>query len=285
MARVEPLLKDGKSNVLQLLTREAADEEKVILEREKDKYKRQFEDQAKAIHEKDQRILELDQERRFSNLFASRYLRVIVRMVNIELAAEVKRSKSLAATSSRPPGSAQRGKRTTSAYSDDPKTVQLIRFYEDVTDLLITAVRFDKCKFEANPEEDCILTCIYTYTKEDDPGEKQSDNTSLVDLILNSLNFLSTGLNFTLRLCHDEDAESKELVPAVMYSPIELQKETPEFVAALDFLNAPFSFRKEQLQIFLKTLSEQITKAINGEDEEEEAEEEVEIRDIEMIED
>lgn len=72
MASVEPLLKDGKSNVLQLLTREAADEEKVILEREKDKYKRQFEDRAKAIQEKDQRILELDQERKFS-----RFLQVV----------------------------------------------------------------------------------------------------------------------------------------------------------------------------------------------------------------
>ena len=71
-----------------------------------------------------------------------------------------------------------------------------------------------------------------------------------------------------------------------MYSPNELQKEQPEFVAALDFLNAPFSFRKEQLQIFLKTLSEQITKAINAgadDGEEEEGEEEVEIHDIQMI--
>lgn len=83
------------------------------------------------------------------------------------------------------------------------------------------------------------------------------------------------GLTFTLRLCHDEDKDAGELVPAVMYAPKELDKETPEFVQALDFLAGPFSFRKEQLQMFTVTLSEQIGKVLSPEEDEEEDEVEI----------
>ncbi len=63
LAKTEPLMKNGKSNVLQLLTREAADEEQRILERERDKYKRQLDEQSKTISDLNKRTSEMEQER------------------------------------------------------------------------------------------------------------------------------------------------------------------------------------------------------------------------------
>ncbi|KAF9030813.1 hypothetical protein BDZ89DRAFT_1241556 [Hymenopellis radicata] len=256
LAKTEPLMKNGKSNVLQLLTREAADEEQRILERDKDKYKRQLDDQSKTISDLNKRTAELEQERKFATFISIPVLRDVVRQTAAELEAEVKRSKALAAQHIRPPGSAQRHGRAGALGSDDPKYSTTIKFYEDLTDLLITNVRFEKCKFEENPEEDSILSCVYTYTDKHDPG-------------------LTHSLTFTLRLCHELDKEAGELVPQVMYAPKELDKETPEMAEALDFLAGPFSFRKEQLQMLTVTLSEQIGKVLARE--EDESEDEVEI--------
>lgn len=47
-----------------------------------------------------------------------------------------------------------------------------------------------------------------------------------------------------------------------MYSPLDLDKEAASFVDKLTFLNEGFTFRKEQLQIFLKTLSERVSDAL-----------------------
>ncbi|KAF8921026.1 hypothetical protein CPB85DRAFT_1428047 [Mucidula mucida] len=223
LAKTEPLMKNGKSNVLQLLTREAADEEQRILERERDKYKRQLDEQSKTISDLNKRTSEMEQE---------------LRRTAAELDAEVKRSKALATQNIRPPGSAQRHGRALG--SDDPKYSTTIKFYEDLTDLLVTNVRFEKCKFDENPEEDSILSCVYTYTDKNDPG-------------------LTHSLTFTLRLCHDEDKDAGELVPQ----------------SSLDFLAGPFSFRKEQLQMFTVTLSEQIGKVLSPEEDEEEVEVEI----------
>ena len=53
-----------------------------------------------------------------------------------------------------------------------------------------------------------------------------------------------------------------------MYSPLDLDKEAASFVDKLTFLNEGFTFRKEQLQIFLKTLSERVSDALGrGSDE------------------
>lgn len=49
--------------------------------------------------------------------------------------------------------------------------------------------------------------------------------------------------------------ESKEqLIPSVNYIPLELDKEPPDYVEKLGFLGTPFTFGREQLPLFLRTL-------------------------------
>jgi hypothetical protein len=64
-----------------------------------------------------------------------------------------------------------------------------------------------------------------------------------------------------LRLYYDkafpEDPEPKspqDLHPWVQYTPLELDKESPEFVEKLNELAVSFYFRRAQLPVFLDTL-------------------------------
>jgi hypothetical protein len=69
-----------------------------------------------------------------------------------------------------------------------------------------------------------------------------------------------------LRLCHDLRSDASEpvvsadqLVESVHYIPRELDKESPEFVASLGFLSDTFTFERDQLSLFLRTLYEFIS--------------------------
>lgn len=76
-----------------------------------------------------------------------------------------------------------------------------------------------------------------------------------------------TGLTFTLRFYHDlaipehertpadENVTSMDqLVESIKYTPLELDKESDEFVEKLKFLGDAFIFGQEQLALFLKTM-------------------------------
>jgi hypothetical protein len=45
--------------------------------------------------------------------------------------------------------------------ADEPKNTAVIKFYEDLTNLLVPGLRFEPGKY-LNQEETCF-TCIYTY--------------------------------------------------------------------------------------------------------------------------
>jgi hypothetical protein len=75
------------------------------------------------------------------------------------------------------------------------------------------------------------------------------------------LTWMLQGLSFTLRLFYDvldenvTDVTSPEqLCKSVHYIPLELDKETPEFVKQLDYLNVPFTFKRYQLPLFMTQL-------------------------------
>lgn len=74
------------------------------------------------------------------------------------------------------------------------------------------------------------------------------------------------GLSFTLRLCHepvkDDDTDSKAnrgLVESVQYIPQFLDKEDEEFVKSLGFLSTAFTFERDQLSLFIKTLYDNLS--------------------------
>jgi len=86
-------------------------------------------------------------------------------------------------------------------------------------------------------------------------------------------------LNFTLRFCHDPTdphnstpvTSPSQLREMVKYTPLELDKETKEFANKLDFLGDAFTFRRNQLPLFINTMHENLGEASrNGEGEEQE---------------
>ncbi|KAK0483876.1 hypothetical protein IW261DRAFT_985574 [Armillaria novae-zelandiae] len=235
LAKKEPLIREGKTSVLHLMTREAVEEEKETLERDVQRYKGRMEVCDRDLKEKDKKILEQEQT---------------IKDLRVELQAEIDRANNLAKDPRRPPGSAQRNNRgQTVLGAQEPKHGATIKFYEDVTNLLITNVRNEKCS-KRDKEEDWILTCIYTYVDEDSPGDPDSNGKSL---------------NFNLRLCHELN-EGNEYADAILYSPLELDKETEEFVNQLDFLSGPFTFPRRQLPVFIRTINNTIGKTTQEEE-------------------
>ncbi|KAK0210995.1 hypothetical protein DFS33DRAFT_344094 [Desarmillaria ectypa] len=236
LAKKEPLIREGRTSVLHLMTREAVDEEKETLERDVQRYKGRVEVCDRDLKEKDKKILEQEQT---------------IKDLRVELQAEIDRANALAKDPRRPPGSAQRNRGQTVLGAQEPKHGATIQFYEDITNLLITNVRNEKCG-KRDKEEDWILTCIYTYIDEDLPGDPDSNGKSL---------------NFNLRLCH-ELVEGNEYADAILYSPLELDKEPEDFVEQLDFLSGPFTFPRRQLPVFIRTINNTIGKTVQGDEEE-----------------
>ncbi len=51
-----------------------------------------------------------------------------------------------------------------------------------------------------------------------------------------------------------EPKSKADLIQSLQYTPLHLEKEAEDFVESLGFLNKPFSFEREQLALFLRTL-------------------------------
>ena len=73
-------------------------------------------------------------------------------------------------------------------------------------------------------------------------------------------------LNFLLRVCHEPPADEEyhpgmQLVETIHFQPLELDKETREFVEKLGFLKTTFSFDRNQLALLIKTLSEALNES------------------------
>lgn len=83
--------------------------------------------------------------------------------LRFELSMEIERSKELLEKASqKPPDSVHRpyGGRVIGP-SDDPKMTEVVRFYEDLTNLLVTDVKPQPARYLH--VEDWLLTCIYSY--------------------------------------------------------------------------------------------------------------------------
>jgi len=100
--------------------------------------------------------------------------------------------------------------------------------------------------------DEWALSCVFTYFDTDDDAPSTSRKS----------------LSFTLRCCHEpadasQPVESREqLIPSVHYVPQELDKEPPDYVEKLGFLGAPFTFGREQLPLFLRTMYTNVGEAI-----------------------
>lgn len=60
-------------------------------------------------------------------------------------------------------------------------------------------------------------------------------------------------MHFTLKYTTVEDEDA--VVQKVIYTPFDLEKESTSFIDQLDFLAKPFTFEREQMQVFSQTLT------------------------------
>ncbi|TFK54704.1 hypothetical protein OE88DRAFT_1653157 [Heliocybe sulcata] len=206
LARVEPLARSGHTSSLHFLTREAVEEEKRNLEQEVSRLK-------ETVKKREQELAE------------SRHS---LKESQIELKAEIERSKTLA---QRGGPSAPNGRTKGAKQEFTPAQTRAVRFYEDLTNLLVTKHSLEPSPVPGLPDESCF-TCIYTH------GETH------------------LAINFTLRLYSEPAEDSDELIEKVKYVPHDLDKESAEFREVLAFLNAPFIFERSQLHVFLNTVGE-----------------------------
>jgi hypothetical protein len=189
-----------------------------------------------------------------------------------ELKAEIERSQFLASNSSRKTPAASQGRaQGTILGSDNPKNTEVIKLYEDLTNLLVPILRFSAGKYfhlnEAN------FTCIYTLApRNEDEGKGKSK--ACHPLLPQFNHFLSTGLSFVLRFYHDkfhpddpEPESQNELHEMVQYIPLELDKESLDFVQKLDYMGNCFNFSREQLPIFLNTIHTNLISASKSDEE------------------
>ncbi|KAJ7709652.1 hypothetical protein B0H17DRAFT_232025 [Mycena rosella] len=235
LSQKEPLSRDGKHSVLHMVTREKADAEKNSSEEQVTFWKTQADVKNRLIEEREQQIAELKQ-------------------IQSDLQYEIKTERENSQKASRNPPSVQRARGPNAVLgSDDPKHAELVSFYEDVTNLLVTDIKIQEPKY-FNLDE-WALTCVYTYA--DKTGSEASKRS----------------LSFLLRFTHDpldaaEPVESKEdLDRAAQYTPLHLDKENPDFITALQFLNTGFTFPRTQLPIFFSSLVENMKAACEGESE------------------
>jgi len=89
-------------------------------------------------------------------------------------------------------------------------------------------------------------------------------------------------LTFTLRFYYDLAAPGDQRTPAdehvtspnqlfesIKYTPLELDKESEEFVEKLRFLGEAFTFGRNQLALFFKTMYDTLSGTVEDDEEEE----------------
>lgn len=216
----------SEPGALYFITREAAQQDRMDVEDELERVKKQ------VVEQDEGKQAELAKHTRLSNEIQahSKKLEAELEVLRSELQAEIQRSKTLA-TKSAP--TTVRGTSTTS--QGDQET---IKFYQDLTNFLVFDVKFEKGKHPTNMDR--TFRCMCASGK------------------------AGKALNFQLRMYWDpseatEKAGKEAYVEQCKYIPVDLDKEPDKaFLARLDFLSEPFTFAKDQLDVFAKTLADRL---------------------------
>ncbi|KAI0273424.1 hypothetical protein BC834DRAFT_965951 [Gloeopeniophorella convolvens] len=227
IARLNPMLREGRTSTLHFLTREAADEEKRSLEDRLEQVRETLKQKDTVIKDKDSRIATLEEQ---------------LETTQTDLKAEIAHSQTLQTKNTRaardPPGSTLRGRDAADPLIGDPKHGITIRLYEDLTNLIVLNAKIHPGPFAHLNLEDTTYTCVWSHG--------------------------AFSLSFTLTSTHqnknvNNPVKTKgDLTQMVRYAPLELDKESAEHVAKLDFLADTFTFEYEQMGFFLKTLNEHV---------------------------
>jgi hypothetical protein len=216
---------------------------------------------------------------------------LVVQDANRERDAEIERSKELLAraapkgTPSNPRSHARRPFGT-----DDPKMTEVIKFYEDMSNLLVTNVKFENVPGSEEPE--ILFHCIYTYFEmtrraDDIEGERIGEKSQIFSQtsyrVCLPSHFSPIGIVFTMRIFNGfggpngEPASEDDFIHRrIRYTPLHLDKEPEAFVKGLEYMGDSFTFPSSQQGLFLNSLREKIRDIVKDA-----SESEVEVEEIE----
>lgn len=152
---------------------------------------------------------------------------------------------------------------------------EVIKFYEDMSNLLVTNVRFEHSPDSEEPE--VIFHCIYTYYEmtrraDDIEGERIGEKSWFLEqsvLVYRSpTSHLPIGIVFTMRIFNGfggpngEPASEDDFIHRrIKYTPLHLDKEPEAFVKGLEYIGDSFTFPCAQQGLFLNSLCEKIRDA------------------------
>ncbi|KAI0283080.1 hypothetical protein BGY98DRAFT_32111 [Russula aff. rugulosa BPL654] len=151
IARLNPMLKEGRDSTVHFLTREAADEEKRILEERLEKAKETLKQKDAVIKDKDARIAALNEQ---------------LETTQADLKAEIAHSQTLQNKSitkglRETPRSGRTAQET---LINDPKHGVTIRLYEDLTNLIVLSAKIQESPYAYLGQfEEITYKCIFSH--------------------------------------------------------------------------------------------------------------------------
>ncbi|KAI0256871.1 hypothetical protein BJV78DRAFT_314631 [Lactifluus subvellereus] len=245
IARLTPMLKDGRTSTstLHFLTREAADEENRVLEERFRKVQEDLRQKDAVIKDKDARIAALNEQ---------------LETTQADLKAEIAHSQTLQNRSTKgqrePPASALRGRATQETLINDPKHGVTIRLYEDLTNLIVLSAKMQESPYaHLNDLDEIIYKCVFSHM-----------NTASLSFLLTSMHQPKPSPDPARS---PPSAKTKDdLQHMVRYTPLELDKESQEYIQKLDFLADTFTFAYDQMEFFLKTLNDHFSSLAEEQD-------------------
>ncbi|KAI0819074.1 hypothetical protein BC629DRAFT_1730934 [Irpex lacteus] len=225
LAYFKALPDSGQLHNLQFITRDAAAEEsKAVMGRNKKL--------EQTLRDKDARIAELES----TNRELDKQLQA-----EVQMAKEYREKNPQGKMGTNGPSKPLNG-------SSSPRDNDVLKLYEDLTNFLITNVVPGQAAYPAFPDlREKTFHCTCTHVG---PVSGKGINPSV---------------QFTLRhMWKPRDHESaspptskKDLIETVEYIP-NLQNESEEFKAGLDFFKDSFVFERDQLHVFMRTLGERL---------------------------
>ncbi|KIY43529.1 hypothetical protein FISHEDRAFT_53524, partial [Fistulina hepatica ATCC 64428] len=226
---LEEFVRPGDTSIANFLTRKAANKEQEALDAELTKCKRALAEKNNALAEEHKKFKDLEDREKY---------------VRLELSHALEQNKTL------------KGSRVgAKAAIDDPKHSVVVNFYEDITNLLVLDIKPQPPQYMKLTE--WTLSCLYSWTSVD-AGEGQE----------------KPSISFSLRLCwavaegeEEPITREEQLVPSIQYTPTSLEQESEAFRESLKFLSGSFTFTRNQLPLFLRTLRDTLAPDDDDDDE------------------
>ncbi len=163
------MLKEGRESTVHFLTREAADEEKRILEDRLEKAKDALKQKDAVIKDKDVRITALDEQRKGSDNNSQATLThrtLAVETTQADLKAEIAHSQILQNKTTKGQRETPRssGRTAQDTLINDPKHGVTIRLYEDLTNLIVLSAKIQESPYAYLGQfEEVTYKCVFSH--------------------------------------------------------------------------------------------------------------------------